>query len=95
MNDELELPDGSCSVSDIQNYFKYIIEKHEGVSDNPPIRTYVNNIENKVVTFTIKTGYYLKLLTPETINLLGSTKRKKTKDKNGGNVPPLEIEKLY
>ena len=39
----------------------------------------------------MKTGYYLKLLTPETIKLLGSTKIKRTKDENGENVPHLEI----
>ena len=54
---------------------------------NPPIRTYANKIEN-TITFRIKTGYYLKLLTPETMNLLSNTK---TKGENGGNVPHLEI----
>ena len=45
----------------------------------------------KGITFKIKTGYYLELLTPETTKLLGSTKSKITKDKNGENVPHLEI----
>ena len=31
----------------------------------------------------MKTGYYLELLTLETMKLLGSTKSKITKDKNG------------
>ena len=65
-NEEFELPDGSYSVSDIQDYFEYIIKKYEKVNDNPSIRTYVNKIENRI-TFKIKTGYYLELLTPETI----------------------------
>ena len=43
---------------------------------------YINNIENRI-TFKIKTGYYLELLTLETMKLLGSTKSKITKDKNG------------
>ena len=51
---------------------------------------YVNKIENRI-TLRIKTGYYLELLTPETIKLLGSTKSKITKDKNSENVPHLEI----
>ena len=34
-----ELPDGSYSVSDIQDYPEYIIKKHETVTDNPSIRT--------------------------------------------------------
>ena len=50
----------------------------------------MNKIENRI-TFKIKTGYYLELLTPETMKLLGSTENKITKDKNGENVPHLEI----
>ena len=46
---------------------------------------YVNKIENRI-TFKIKAGYYLELLTPETIKLLGSTKSKINKDKNGENM---------
>ena len=60
---------------------------------NPSIRIYVNKIENRI-TFKIKDGYYLELLTPETMKLLGSTKSKITKDKNGENVPHLEIVEL-
>ena len=46
---------------------------------------YVNKIENRII-FKIKTGYYLELLTPETMKLIGSTENKITKDKNGENV---------
>ena len=42
----------------------------------------MNTIENRI-TFKIKTGSYLGLLTPETIKLLGSAKNKITKNKNG------------
>ena len=79
-NEEFKLPDESYSVSDIQEYFDYIIKKHEIVIDNPLIRIYVNK-ENRT-TFKIKTGYYLEFLTPETIKLLESTKSKINKDKN-------------
>ena len=59
--------------------------------DNPSKRIHVNKIENRI-TFKIKTGYYyLGLLTPETIELLGSTENKIIKDKNGKKVPHLEI----
>ena len=51
---------------------------------------YVNKIEKRI-TYKIKTGYYLELLTPETMKLLGSTKSKIIKDKNCENVPHLEI----
>ena len=44
--------------------------------------------------FEIKTGYYLELLTPKTMKLLGSTKSKITKDKKGKNVPHLEITEV-
>ena len=53
---------------------------------------YLKKIENRI-TFKIKIEYYLELLTPETMKLLGSTKSKITKDKNGENVPHLEITK--
>ena len=54
---------------------------------------YVNKIENRI-TFEIKTGYYLELLTPETMKLIGCTKKKITKDENGENVPHLEITEV-
>ena len=53
-NAEFELPDGSYSVSDIQDYFEYIIKKHETLTDNPSIRIYVHKTENRI-TFKIKT----------------------------------------
>ena len=55
-NEKFELPDGSCSVSDIQDYFEYIIKKYEEKTDNPSIRIYVNETENRI-RFKIKTGY--------------------------------------
>ena len=54
---------------------------------------YVNKIKNRI-TFEIKTGSYLELLTPVTTKLTGSTKRKITKDKNGENVPHLEVPEV-
>ena len=42
---EFKLPDGSYSVSDIQDYFEYILEKHSESVDNPSIRMYINRIE--------------------------------------------------
>ena len=54
---------------------------------------YVNRIENRI-TFKIKSGYYLELLTPETMKLLGSAESKITKNKDGENVPHLEVVEL-
>ena len=80
------MPDGSYSVSDIQDYFEYILEKHGEDIDEPSLQIYVNKIENRI-TFKIKNRYSLELLTPETIKLLRSTENKITKDKNGENMP--------
>ena len=68
-SEEFELSDASYSVSDIQDYFEYILKKRSESVDNPSIRIYVNKIENRM-TFKIKNGYYLDLLTPETMKLL-------------------------
>ena len=65
-NNKFELSGGSYSVSDIQDYFEYILKKHGENIDNPSIRIYVNKIENRI-TFNIKTGYYLELLSFETM----------------------------
>ena len=89
-NEEFTLSDGSYSVSDIQDYFQYILKKHGENTDKPSIQINVNKIENRI-TFKIKNGYSLKLLTKETMKLLVSTKDKITKDKNGENLPNLEI----
>ena len=90
---KFELYIGLYSVSDIQDYFEYIIKQHETVTDNPRIIVYVNKIENRVA-FKIKTGYYLQLLTPETMKLLGSTKSKITKDENGEKMPHLKTTEI-
>ena len=92
-NDKFELPNGSYSVSDIQDYFEYILKRHGENTVKPSVQIYVNKIENRV-TFKTKTGYSLELLTPETMKLLGSTKNKITKDKNVENVPHLEITEV-
>ena len=84
-NEEFKLSDGSYSVSHIQVYFEYILKKHGENVDNRSILIYANKIENRI-TFKIKNGYALELLTKETMKLLGSTVNKITKDKNGENI---------
>ena len=64
-NDKFELPDGSYSVTNIQDYFEYILKKHGENTDKPSVQIYVNKIENRVI-FKINDGYSLELLTPET-----------------------------
>ena len=57
-NDKFELPDGSYSVSDIQGYFEYILEKHGENIDEPSVQIYVNKIQNRI-TLKIKKWYSL------------------------------------
>ena len=59
-NDKFELPDGLYSVSNIHDYFEYILKKHGEITDKPSVQIYVNNIENRV-TFKIKNRYSLNL----------------------------------
>ena len=75
-NDKFELLDESYSVSHIQDYFQYILKKHGENTDKRSAQIYVNKIENRV-TFKIKNGYTLELLTSETIKLHGSAENKK------------------
>ena len=63
------------------------------MTNDPPIRIYVNKIGNRM-KFRIKTAYCLELLTPETMKILGSAKNKITKDENGENVSHLEITEV-
>ena len=89
LNDTFDLPDGSYNIPAIQNYFEYIIKKHETIAKTAPILIYANNISNRIV-FKIETGYKLKLLSKETMKLLGSTSNIIDADKNSENVPRLE-----
>ena len=83
-NEEFELRDGSYSVSNIQNYFIYIIKERRPLTNNLAIGIYVIKIE-KSNTLNINN---------KAMKLLGSTKTKIAKDKNGENVPHLELNDL-
>ena len=48
-NDKFNLPNGSYSFSDIQDYFEYGIKKHETIADNPLVKIYLNKIRNRIV----------------------------------------------
>ena len=80
-------------MSDIQDCIDYIVKKHEPLSTNPPIHSYINWINNRLV-FKIKDGYKLDLQTFETIKLFGSTKKLIDKTKIGENMHSLEATKL-
>ena len=70
-NDAFDSPDGSYFVSNIQDYFEYIIKEHETITDHLPVLIYMNKIKNRII-FKIKSGYKLELLSKETMELLGS-----------------------
>ena len=76
------LRDGSYSISDIHDYFEFIIKKHKTLTENAPVQIYPNKIKNRIV-FKRKTSYKLVLLIPETMELLGSTKKDVDKNKDG------------
>ena len=88
-NDEFDLPDDSYSIFDIQDYFEFIIKKHETLAENPPIQIYPSKTKKRIV-FKVKTGYKLELLSSETMELLRSTEKDIDKDKNGEDVPKRE-----
>ena len=73
-----------------QDYFEYIIKKHEILTYNSPVRIYLYKFENRI-TFNVKTVYYLELLTPKTMKLLKSSYKKITKEKNCENITYLEM----
>ena len=88
INSKYQLQHGRTNLNYLMDHILYNGEK----AVNPSIRIYINKTENRI-KFKIKTGYYLELLTPETIKLLGSTKSKTT-DENGENVPYLEVTEV-
>ena len=93
VTNEFELPDGSYSVSHIQDYIEYIIKKQETLTTIPPIHVYINRIDRRLV-FNTKDGYKLELQTPKTIKLFGSTKKLIEITQNGENVPNLEVAEV-
>ena len=92
-SEDVTLPDGSYEIYQIQNYFlDEVIKKQESSvksNEDSPILIFANRILNRV-TFRIKTGYKLELLTNETMRLLGDGPIIDT-TKNVENVPKLEI----
>ena len=88
-NETFDVPDGSYSIAALQNYFEYIIKKHETITDVSPVLIYVNEINNRIV-FKIKSGFKLELLSNETMRLLGSSTDTIDGDKNSELVPKLE-----
>ena len=87
------MPDGSYSVSDIQDYMEYTIKKHETLTTIPPIHVYINRMKNRLV-FKMKDGLKLELQMPEARKLFDSTKKLIDETKNGENAPSLEVDEV-
>ena len=90
-NEEFELPDGSYTVSDINDYFQFIIKKQQTEEDG--LIVYINKIENRI-TFKLKTGWSLTFMTQQTQTLMGSKEKTIDSSKNGELVPELEITEV-
>ena len=91
-SETFDLPDGSYEISDIQDYFLKMIQKHESTIKNneeSPILIYPNEVKNRII-FKIKTRYKLELLTKETQKLLGD-EHVIDKNKDSQNVPQLDL----
>ena len=90
-SETFDLADGSYEISDIQYYFLKMIQKHEPTietNENSPILIYPDGVKNRI-SFKIKTGYKLELLTSQTQKLLGDGPII-DKDKVSKNVPQLD-----
>ena len=79
MNLKYQLQHGMINLNYLLDHILYqifkiilinILKNNGEIIDNPSVRIYVNKIENRII-FKIKAGYYLELLTPETMKLLG------------------------
>ena len=93
-NDTFDLLDDSYSIADIQDYFEFIIKKHETLTENLLAQIYQIIIKKRTV-FKIKTDYKLELLTPETMRLLGSTKKALIKIKTPKTYQNQNLLKLF
>ena len=87
------MSDGSYSIANIQDYFEFIIKKHETLAENPPVQIYINRIKNRIV-FKMKKDCQLELLSPQTMKLLVSAKKDVHQDKDGEDVSTLEFVKV-
>ena len=77
-NEKSDLPDRSYSALDIVDYFEFIIEKQETLTDYPPIMFYLSKVE---IGLHFKLKQVLsKFFKAWSKKLLGSTTSKVTKN---------------
>ena len=87
-SEEFELPEGSYSVADIDDYFKFIVKKHTKDHEKD-IEVYANKVKNRV-TFKMADGVSLELMTPATQKFLGVFQKTLTGEVDGDKVAELE-----
>ena len=69
-NDTFDVPDGSYSIAALQNYFEYIIKKHETIADLSPVLIYANKTNNRII-FKIKSGYKFRIIVERNDEIIG------------------------
>ena len=88
------MPDSYNSVEDIQDYFEFIIKKHETLTKNAPVEIYANKTKTRI-NFKIKIGFKVELFSRETMKLLQRTKIDVDQDKTRSDVPKLEYVEAF
>ena len=74
-NDTFDLPDGSYSIEDIQDYFEFIIKKHETLTENPPVQIYPNKIKNRIV-FLNKNRIQIRIIISRNDEIIGKYQKR-------------------
>ena len=87
-SETFELPEGSYNIADINDYFRYIVQKHTKDHEKD-IEIFANRVKNRV-SFKLGAGVSLELRTPETQKLLGVSEKVVKGEVNGDLVPQLE-----
>ena len=81
-NDTFFLPDGSYSIADIQDYFEFIIKKHETLPENPSVQIHPNKIKENRIQIRISISRNDKIIREH--------KKDIEHDKDGEDVSKLE-----
>ena len=86
-NDTFDLPDGPYSISGIQDYFEFIIKKHETLTENPPLQIYPNRIKNRFFFFQNKDRLWIRTVNSWNNEIVRNYKKK--------TLTKIKMEKVY
>ena len=92
-NGEYDLPDGSYSVSNVQDYFEFIIKKHETLTQNLPYKFI--QIKSKLNCFRSKNRLQTRIVVSRNNETIREYKKDVDKDKGGEDVPKLESAEVF